>query len=151
MGSVQICFLFSFELENNNSGDNSTNKCGILMSSRKTVRDKTMQAMAVCWAMAHMYHYSMLLDSKYSKGLTTKGPICKDELGMRDHLFTCNQYGCELSMECLHWLTMTEHDCPNFKKDRLDKGEKVYRDPSHLNNMSVPPITWFDHGLAMFH
>ena len=73
-----------------------------------------------------------------SKDLTSKCPMCDDQLDTQNHLFTCAIYGKELSIETFFDLSMTEEDCNNLEK-RLETREKVYQDPSHLTP-SVPPI-----------
>ena len=73
-----------------------------------------------------------------SKDLTSKCPVCEDQLDTQNHLFTCAKYGKELSIETSFDLSMTEKDCNNLEK-RLETREKVCQDPSHLTS-SVPPI-----------
>ena len=63
------------------------------------------------------------------KELTSKCPMCEDQLDTQNHLFTCAKYGKELPMDTFFDLSMTEEDCNNLAK-RLETREKVCQDLS---------------------
>ena len=58
-----------------------------------------------------------------SKVLTSRCPMCEDQLDTQIHLFTCDNHGKELSIETFFNLSMTEENCYNLEK-RLETREK---------------------------
>ena len=50
------------------------------------------------------------------KDLTSKFPMCEDQLDTQNHLFTCAKYGKELPIDTFFDLPMNEEDCNNLGK-----------------------------------